>query len=99
MSLTQTIRRLLRRLEPKQNTRSDEEVEMLHKLVRTLKNTSDEEYSCDEAFRLLDQYAELVQSGEDAANLMPLVQRHLAMCGNCLDEFETLLKVLEAPQV
>ena len=73
---------------------------MMTKTVTTamthLHNTSAEEYSCDEAFDVLDTYAEMIARGEDPSELMPLVKLHLEMCDNCREEFEALLSMLSA---
>ena len=37
--------------------------------------------------------------GEDAGHLMPLVQQHLDLCAECREEYEALLRVLEALDV
>ena len=34
--------------------------------------------------------------GEDAASMLPLVNKHLEMCPDCREEFEALLRVLRA---
>lgn len=58
--------------------------------------TAEHEIGCDEAYALLDQYAEIVARGEDPAALLPLVKHHLDLCRDCREEFEALLKILEA---
>ena len=60
-------------------------------LIRYLENCDE---GCDEAFRALDQYAEIEIRKEDAARLMPLVHNHLETCSDCCDEYEALLDVL-----
>jgi len=70
--------------------------EMLKRLVRLVARTRKVEYSCDDTYRLLDQFAEAVARGQDAAKLMPLVQQHLDMCPDCREEFEALLRILRA---
>jgi hypothetical protein len=70
--------------------------EVIRKLAGMLAHTQDEEYTCDEVLAVLDQFAEMVMRGEDAAGLMPLVQHHLDMCGDCREEFEALLRILRA---
>ena len=71
---------------------------MMTKTVATamthLHNTATEEYSCDDAFDVLDAYTDIVSRGEDPSELMPLVKLHLEMCDNCREEFEALLSVL-----
>ena len=66
------------------------------KLIRQVERTQEVEYACEKVHRLLDQFAEAVMRGEDAAHLMPLVQRHLDMCPDCREEYEALLRILKA---
>lgn len=66
-------------------------------LLDMLGKTQDDEYSCDDAFELLDAFVDAMQKGEDAAKLMPLVQLHLELCDNCHEEFESLLAALSEP--
>jgi hypothetical protein len=65
-------------------------------LVRMAQATDETELSCDEVLALLDQFAEAELRGEDAARLMPLVQRHLERCGDCEEEHQALLRILRA---
>ena len=64
-------------------------------LVHRLLITHEEEFSCDEVFALVDEYAEASQRGEDVASLKPLIRRHLDMCRECDEEYQALLRVLE----
>lgn len=73
--------------------------ETLRKLAEMVAHTRDVEYSCDEVLVLMDQFAEMVVRGEDAVQLMPLVQHHLEMCGDCREEFEALLRILRASSI
>lgn len=68
----------------------------LVKLMRDVEHTQDVELSCDEVHRLIDQFAELTLRGQNAAQLMPLIQRHLDLCPDCREEFEALMRVLRA---
>ena len=61
-----------------------------------LANTQAQELSCDEVYALLDVFADKVSRGEDAASLMPLIQHHLEMCPDCREEYETLLRSMQA---
>ncbi len=77
--------------------RKDERApEELIQLIKGLQITEELEYSCDEVFRLLDQYAETIVEGGEAEKLMPLVEHHLEMCGCCREELEALVQILEA---
>ena len=73
--------------------------EALRKMAEMLAHTRDVEYTCDEVLVLMDQFAEMVVRGEDAAQLMPLVQHHLEMCGDCREEFEALLRILRTSPI
>lgn len=67
----------------------------LAKLMRQVEQTEEGQYTCEETFALLDEYAEMVISGADAAALMPLVEAHLRICPECGPHFETLRLILE----
>ena len=70
--------------------------EALRKMMQQLEDTQDVELSCDEVLTLLDQFAEAYLRGEDVARVLPLVQHHLDMCGDCREEFEGLLRILRS---
>jgi hypothetical protein len=56
--------------------------------------TDPEDVGCDEAWKLIHVYAEIVASGVDPEDQFPGVTSHLAACGPCADDFEGLLQVL-----
>jgi hypothetical protein len=102
MQLIEALRRWLRRPEKSQQdqrpaTPSQDMRSGLPGMLQMAQHTQPEEYSCDEVYALLDQFAELVmQSGaERAAHLMPLIQQHLDMCPDCREEYESLLRILK----
>lgn len=57
--------------------------------------TQEVEYACDDVYRLLDQFAEAVSRGDDAASWMPMINAHLERCPDCRAEFEALLSALQ----
>jgi hypothetical protein len=61
-----------------------------------LEQTRETEYACDEVYQIIDQFAELVKRGEDAAQMMPMIQHHLDLCPDCREEYEALMRVLNA---
>lgn len=71
---------------------------MLTKLMHMVEQTQEEEYSCNDVLQLLDEYAEMVSYGEDAADMMPLIKHHLDMCPDCREEAEALLSVIQSQQ-
>jgi hypothetical protein len=68
---------------------------VMQRLLRSVAMTDEKEISCEDVFALMDQFAEMVTLGEDTSQLMPMVQKHLAMCPDCREECETLLKMLD----
>jgi len=65
-------------------------------MAHMLQHTHAKELTCDEVHSLLDQFVDLVIQGEDASHLMPLVEQHLDLCTECREEYEALLRVLQA---
>ena len=65
-------------------------------LIQEIAEVREVEIGCDECFEELDRFVEMRLSGLDAAQAMPLVQDHLAICGECREEFEALLASLRA---
>lgn len=68
----------------------------MKRVVRMIGATKEAEISCDEAYRLLDQYAEALIRGEDTAALFPEVKHHLELCMDCREELDALLEALRA---
>ena len=66
------------------------------RLLGMVARTDEVEYDCDQTQQILDVYADCVMRGEDAASMLPLVNKHLEMCPDCREEFEALLRVLRA---
>jgi hypothetical protein len=81
---------------PGPSTNGSHDVEMVKGLVGMIEKTQEIEIDCSQVYRLLDQYTELVLRGEDPGELMPLVKQHLDLCMDCHEEYEVLLKMLEA---
>ncbi len=68
----------------------------LKKMLVQLDSTQEVELTCDEVLALLDQFAEAYLRGEDVARLMPLVKHHIDMCADCHEEFDALVRILQA---
>jgi hypothetical protein len=67
---------------------------LIKRMVRNILTTRPDEIGCDECLEQLDRFVEMTLVGKNAAEAMPLVQDHLDRCGDCREEFETLLAVL-----
>ncbi len=65
------------------------------RLVALAESAREEELDCEEVYALVDQYAECMARGEDAAALMPLVKEHLQHCHGCQEELEALLRMIK----
>ena len=75
--------------------RQNVQPEAIQKMMGMLAHTHEVELTCDEVFAMLDQFTELATQGVDVAHLMPLIQRHLDMCADCREEYESLKRVLQ----
>lgn len=67
---------------------------ILKALMQQVEQTKEGIYTCEETFDLLDEYAELIDTDQDAAQLMPLVKAHLDMCPGCEKRFNILLNII-----
>ncbi len=70
--------------------------EEIQKLMSAVKMTREHELDCGHCYDELDQFVELELSGKNAAEVMPLVQEHLDLCGACREEYQALLDALKA---
>jgi hypothetical protein len=68
----------------------------MERLLNLLCITQTEELGCEEAYELLDKYADLDLTGEEVDLLLPLVKHHLDLCQECCDEYHMLLQSLRA---
>jgi hypothetical protein len=96
MPMLDFLNRWLRKKNSKNAPQAAMTPEAIKGLLKKLEITHAEELSCEEAYDLIDQYAELLQNGEEAARLLPLVEHHLEMCFDCKEEFEALMRALRA---
>ena len=55
--------------------------EVIQKLMGAVKMTREHELDCGHCYDEIDQFVELELSGKNAAEVMPLVQEHLDICG------------------
>lgn len=64
-------------------------------LLEVVSVTCTEEISCDGCLKELAEFAELSLHGKTIPQGLRLVQAHLALCGECREEFAALLRALE----
>ena len=65
-------------------------------LLDKLARTETHELSCDDVHKVLAEFAEMQQRGENVSHLMPLVQQHLDLCPDCHEEYKALMLALDA---
>jgi hypothetical protein len=65
-------------------------------MIKIINATGDSEIACEEAYRLLGEYADMLLRGEDPGALLPQVKHHLEMCMDCREELEMLLSALRS---
>jgi hypothetical protein len=68
--------------------------ETLRKIIEKIALTRTDEIGCETCFAEVDRFVDMLVAGEDPRNVMPLVEHHLQVCGNCHEEFEALLDAL-----
>jgi Asp-tRNA(Asn)/Glu-tRNA(Gln) amidotransferase C subunit len=96
MSIREKIFRLFKRSRSTTDENAKQMSVELHKLMQMVENTQEVELSCEEVFEIIDQYTEMVLRGDDTTALMPLVEHHIEICPDCKEEFDALLRILEA---
>ncbi len=70
--------------------------EVIQKMMGAVKMTREHELDCGQCYDEIDKFVELELSGKNAAEVMPLVQEHLDLCGACREEYQALLDALKA---
>jgi hypothetical protein len=70
----------------------------MQRLLKMLVMTDEGEIACDDVLLALAEFGEMAQRGENVAEMMPLVEKHLAMCAGCREEYEALLAILAAEE-
>jgi len=89
------IRALIQRIRTSFNHRQEYPNEVVSGFLRVLESVREQEISCDEIYKKIDEYVEREVNKKDAAQLMPLIREHLDTCPECCEEYEALLDVLE----
>ena len=53
------------------------QVKMITKMMQAISLTEDDEFSCDDVYELIDQYAEMLSHDESAKEAMPLIEHQI----------------------
>jgi hypothetical protein len=89
------IQSLLQALKDKLSPREPLQDEVVVRFFKLLEQIREEDMSCDDMYRQLDEFVEEEVKSKDAAKIMPLIQEHIDFCSDCDDEYQALLRVLE----
>ncbi|HLE05454.1 MAG TPA: hypothetical protein VI729_12700 [Anaerolineales bacterium] len=90
------LRRIFRRGDKDRSSAGEASpADIARRLVEMIRQTQPEEFTCEEVFALLDQFADALERGDDVSALMPMVRGHLEICADCKEEFEALLRMLQ----
>ena len=74
----------------------NKQTEQAAMMIRGILTADGEALGCEECFELLDRCADLIEAGQDIAEVYPEVKKHLDDCACCKEEFEALLAALDA---
>lgn len=64
-------------------------------LMRLIGLTRDEEINCEQCLARVAEFAEQELAGKSIPQGLEAVQHHLALCGECREEYEALRRALE----
>ena len=70
--------------------------EEIAELLRLIGLTRDEEIDCERCLALVAEFAERELAGRSVPAGLEAVAHHLAICAECREEFEALLRALKA---
>ena len=65
-------------------------------LLKMLALTRAEESTCAECLKQMAEFAECKLQGKPVEEGLQAIEHHLAICGECKEEFEALMRALEA---
>lgn len=89
-------KKMRKTMSPRVRDAEDMDPDLLKTLARGVMTTRPDEIGCEECFKQLDHFVDMVLTGTDAAAALPLVQDHLNRCHDCREEYEALLAALQA---
>jgi len=70
--------------------------EQVGSIVKMLGLTRDREFNCSECLQHVGEFAECQLTGKPVDEVIASVEQHLALCPECREEFEALLKILKS---
>ena len=64
-------------------------------LVQMALDTTENEINCGECFEVLDEYVDLLESGQDPTLILPSIEQHLSVCHCCHSELKALITAVK----
>lgn len=65
-------------------------------IVKMLGLTTDREFNCSECLQHVSEFAECQLANQPVGEVIAKVEQHLALCPECREEYEALMKILKA---
>jgi uncharacterized protein with PIN domain len=65
-------------------------------IVKMLGLTTDREFNCSECLQHVSEFAECQLASKPLDEVIAKVEQHLALCPECREEYEALMKILKA---
>ena len=72
--------------------------EQVSSIVKMLGLTREREFDCSECLQHVGEFAECQIANQPLDEVIARVEQHLALCPECREEFEALMKILKAGQ-
>ena len=72
--------------------------EQVGSIVKMLSLTTDRELNCSECLQHVSEFAEYQLANKPVGEVIAKVEQHLALCPECREEYEALIKILKAGQ-
>lgn len=70
--------------------------EQVGDIMKMLALTTDREINCSECLQHVSEFAESQLANRPVGEVIASVEQHLAMCPECREEYEALMKILKA---
>jgi uncharacterized protein with PIN domain len=64
-------------------------------IVRMLGLTTEREFDCGECLQHVSEFAERQIEGKPVTEIIAKVEQHLALCPECREEYEALMRILK----
>jgi uncharacterized protein with PIN domain len=72
--------------------------EQVGSIVKMLGLTRDREFNCGECLQHVSEFAECQLANKSVTDVLVSVEQHLALCPECREEYEALMKILKVSQ-